>query len=122
MEGIKEMSEKVLRIIATGINYIGFIVISRYLYPNVLSFHYMWLLELLKDVGMICLIIGTTLFAISIQKERSKEIIRKFLMINIGAYAIISSLIMDFIFPSYWVWIIYIVVVLLTEIVLYKRK
>lgn len=120
----KMMSEKVLRIIATCINYIGFIITLRYLYPHFSSTQSMCLMNkwMLKDIGIICLIIGTTLFIISIQKDRKNNIIRNFLMVNIWAYAILVSLIVDFIFSSYWVQISYLFVAILTEIILFIKK
>lgn len=120
----KIMSEKVLRIIATCINYIGFIIASRYLYPYDSSTRSISLIDkgMSKDLGIICLIIGTTLFIISIQKERKSKDIINFWMINIVAYAILISFVVDFIFSSYWVQISYLFVVVLTEIILAIKK
>lgn len=120
----KIMSEKVLRIIATCINYIGFIITLRYLYFSFPSSQVVYMTDrgFIKDLGIICLVIGTTLFIISIQKDRKKEYIRKFLMVNIWAYAVIVSLIVDFIFSSYWVQISYIFVAVLTEIILLIKQ
>lgn len=75
-----------------------------------------------KAIAAICMIIGSTLFLLSEEKTTNTKV-RKFLRLNIFAYAGLGAMIIYVIgTPSAWPYIFYVLCVLVTEIVLIAKK
>lgn len=118
-------SFKKSHIVATGFNYIGFILLvidaatSWYILPKGMNIQ----MFLIKSVALAFMLVGTLIFFFTLTDNKYQNV-RKFLMINVFAYAIVISLIIYFIdIPYLWKWIAYVIVVILTEVFfLIKRK
>lgn len=115
--------------IATGLNYIGFaisIVYAIYAYytldlaPSAMT----TIIATAIILSLVFLVLGTTVFSIALDGENTYQTIRKFLMVNIFAYATI------FVIATYFFGIVcelgfplYAIAVILTEVFfLIKRK
>lgn len=117
--------EKLFTLIATCLNYIGMIIM---LFDAMISWDHnveamTYSMAAVKIVSIIFIVSGTIVF-LAVKENSKYEKIRKFLMINIPAYAIIVPMIIYLLdTPPGWRIIAYVFVVLMTEIfLLIKRK
>lgn len=116
--------EKILPIVATCFNYVGFIIMlfDAFLTWNVRPFAMTNGMVISKIVSVVFMVLGTTAFYLGSDNNKYEKI-RKFLMVNIFSYAIIVSMLIYFLdIPYLWRMISYIVVVFITEVVLLKKK
>ncbi len=117
-------NNKAFAIIATGLNFIGFVIIllDACFYWNIRAFAMTPRMLIVKIIGIVFMVVGTTVFAVSLDENRY-ETVRKFLMVNICAYSIIPSMIVYFLdLPYLWPIIIYFFIVILFEVFLSVTK
>ncbi len=117
-------NNKAFAIIATGLNFIGFIIIllDACFFWNIRAFAMTPKMLIAKIIGIVFMVVGTMVFAISLNENR-QETVRKFLMVNICAYSIIPSMIVYFLdLANLWSIIIYFFIVILFEVFLSVMK
>lgn len=112
------------QVVATGLNYIGFIIMlfDAFCTWDSRPFAMTNGMIISKILSIVFMIIGTTVFYLGLENNKYKKI-RRFLMINIFSYSIIISMIVYILdFPYLWRIISYVIVVFATEVVLLKKK
>ncbi len=116
--------EKTLPIVATCLNYVGFIIMlfDAFFTWNMRPFAMTNGMVISKIVSVVFMVLGTTVFYLVLDNNKYEKI-RKFLMINIFSYSIIVSMIIYFLdIPYLWRVISYIIVVFITEVILIKKR
>ena len=115
---------KKLLIVATGLNYIGFVIM---LFDAFFTWHTRPFamtngMVISKIVSVVFMVLGLTIFFLALDNNKYQTI-RKYFMINIFSYATIVSMIIYFLdIPDLWRIISYVIVVFATEVILLKKK
>lgn len=127
LNGIEEKNNnwnKILTVFATCFNFIGLVLLffDAYHTWNWEPFVMSNTMIITKIVVVVCMIIGTALFYVSNEKLVYKQI-RKFLMINIFAYASLIPMVTYLLDRGYIIGeIIEIIVIFVVEVILIKKK
>lgn len=113
-----------LPVIATGLNYLGFILIlfDAFTTWNIFAFAMSGVMILTKMISIALMVVGTIVFVQSLDKNKADSV-RKFLQVNTFAYAGIIPMIVYFLnLPSGWRLILYVAAVIIVEILLKNKK
>lgn len=116
--------KKMLPIVATGLNYIGFIIMlfDAFLTWDIKPFAMNNGMVTSKIISIVFMVSGTAIFYLVLDTNKCEKV-KQFLRINIFSYSIIVSLVIYLLGAPYlWRTISYIIVVLITEVLLLKKK